>query len=174
MIEGFDKVLREELEALRQRIIANMERDGAVASGRTRNSLRVEVDEGGGILYGGLPTGAPFGTLETGSAPFGHARFGYPSIPLKRSFASIIYDWMQDKGIRAQPIGRQSQEAADRSLSWAIATTIRKHGTQLYRKGGRSDIYSNEIPATVDNIGRRLLDVLTIQVQSINLNIQDV
>ena len=29
-------------------------------------------------------------------------------------------------------------------------------GSSLYRRGGRSDIYSNEIPVTLDNLAERL------------------
>lgn len=59
------KILSEELESLRKRIIANHEAAGQVASGRTRDSLRVEATDNEGILFGRYP----FGTLETGRKP---------------------------------------------------------------------------------------------------------
>ena len=159
-IEGIESILRDELEQLRQRIIANMERVGAIASGRTRDSMRVEVSEDGGILYGGRPYGAPFGTLETGRKA---GKTPY-------NFAAIIRQWMDDKGIAATPKGSQSQEAANKSLAWAIAISIGKRGTLLHRNGGRNDVYSNEIPTTIANIQSRALDVLKLEIQSIRLN----
>lgn len=173
-MESINTILADELEQLRQRIVANMERVGAVASGRTRDSMHVEVvADTQGILYGGLPDGAPFGTLETGSAPHGHARYSYPKQPLPRSFAAIIYDWMVAKGITAQPTGSQTQEQANRSLSYAIAITIARSGTKLFRNGGRTDIYSNEIPQTIANVNARVIKELQLQVEDINQNLAE-
>ena len=78
------------LEELRQRIIANHVAAGQVASGRTRASLRVEVRENEGILWGR----SPFGTLETGRKPG----------KTPQGFVGIIRQWMKDKGIQAAPI----------------------------------------------------------------------
>ena len=163
-LEGIQTILKDELEQLRQRIIANMERVGAVASGRTRDSMHVETSNDGGILYGGLPDGAPFGTLETGR------RAGKTPY----NFASIILQWMSDKGISATPKGRQTQEAADKSLSWAIATSIGRKGTRLFQSGGRTDVYSNEIPRTIENVQSRVIDQLSLIVESININANNI
>jgi hypothetical protein len=40
----------------------------------------------------------------------------------------------------------------------------------LYRNGGRDDIYSNEIPRTVENILDRIMTVFAKDVESININ----
>ena len=47
---GTLRIIGEELEALRKRIIANHEAAGQVASGRTKGSLKVEMSEDGGVL----------------------------------------------------------------------------------------------------------------------------
>lgn len=60
-----DKVMElvsSELEALKQKIIENHKEAKQVASGRTIASMKVEVTEDGGILWGR----SAFGTLETG------------------------------------------------------------------------------------------------------------
>lgn len=49
---GTLRIIGEELEALRKRIIANHEAAGQVASGRTKGSLKVEMSEDGGVLWG--------------------------------------------------------------------------------------------------------------------------
>lgn len=162
------KILGIELEELKNRIIANHVAAGQVASGNTRKSLRVEINNYEGILWGR----APFGTLETGRK----------AGRTPKGFAGIIRQWMKDKGIHAAPIPyvRQPsdrwqpkytpQERGDMSLAGAIAHTIRTKGTSLYRSGGRSDIYSNEIPKTENNIVSKLLAIYEAQVESINLN----
>ena len=89
---GAHTIIAEELERLRQRIIANMRAQGAVASGRTIRSMRVVMTGEGGMLVSDQQM--PFGTLETGrrggATPF--------------AFAEIIYQWMKDKGIHGMPI----------------------------------------------------------------------
>ena len=62
------------------------------------------------------------------------------------------------------------QERGDLSLAGAIAYRIRKEGTNLFRNGGRDDIYSNEIPKTVENILDRIMTVFAKDVESININ----
>lgn len=62
---GTLRIIGEELEALRKRIIANHEAAGQVASGRTKGSLKVEMSEDGGVLWGRQA----FAVLETGRGP---------------------------------------------------------------------------------------------------------
>lgn len=161
-------VLREELERLAERIKANHRRAGQVASGRTLRSIHVDVTDDEGVLWGRKP----FGTLETG-------RKG-GRVP--RDFRSIIRQWMRDKGIHGTPIPYvrkpsakwkpkyTPQERGNMSLAGAIAYRIRKEGTRLYRDGGRADIYSNEIPITIENIKKRLLLIFSEDIESIHIN----
>ena len=46
------KIVGDELESLRSRIIANHVTAKQVASGRTKSSIKVELTENGGILWG--------------------------------------------------------------------------------------------------------------------------
>lgn len=84
------KIVGDELESLRSRIIANHVAAKQVASGRTKSSIKVELTENGGILWGRFP----FGTLETGR------RAGRTP----HNFISIIRQWIIDKGISVPPI----------------------------------------------------------------------
>lgn len=143
-------ILREELEALRDRIIANHRQAGQVASGKTIASMQVNIDGDTGEL-----TGRPyFGTLETGAKPWrNEANMKHVPPP----FNAVIEQWIKDKGLNLN--------------SWAVAYKIIHEGTKLYRQGGRADIYSNEIPKTIDNIGQRLLVIYDQMItQSIQLN----
>lgn len=157
-------VLREELEGLRLRILDRHLRAGQKASGRTAESLRVEVSESEGTLYGR----SAFETLEKGR------RGG--KVPA--GFREIIYKWMMVKGIRATPIPYKTnrphkytpQERGDLSLSYLIAKKIKEEGTKLFRDGGRDDIYSEEIPETTRAIMKRLVELLKVDISNIEIN----
>lgn len=128
------QILLEELEDLRQRIIENMGRADQIVSGKTRDSLQVNVRELSGVLTGRQA----FATLENGSRPW--------SRPPKRTpkwFADIIGEWIDAKGLDLN--------------KWAVAHTIIHKGSKLYRTGGRADVYSPEIQRTMDRIGDRIM-----------------
>lgn len=145
-----DIVLREELESLRQRIIANHRQAGQVASGKTIASMQVIVDGNRGELIGRRR----FFNLEEGEPPWRNAG-SIRKVPA--TFNAVIEQWIRDKGLNLN--------------SWAVAHKIIHEGTRLYRQGGRADIYSNEIPITIDAIGQRLLVIYNQQItDSIKLN----
>ena len=105
------RIIGEELEALRKRIIANHEAAGQVASGRTKGSLKVEMSEDGGVLWGRQA----FAVLETGRGP--------GKVP--KGFYKIIRQWVEDKGIQVKKPD---------SFAYLVARKIAKEGTELYRK----------------------------------------
>jgi hypothetical protein len=164
MREKTKRVLQEELQSLADRIKANHKNAGQVASGKTLRSIHVDVTDKEGALFGR----AYFGVLETGR------RAG--RVP--RNFTGIILQWMKDKGVHADPIPYKrkpsagwspkytAQERGDYSLAGAIATRIRKEGSKLYRDGGRTDIFSNEIPTTTKNILDRLVTIMKENITS--------
>lgn len=156
-----------ELETLKQKIIQNIQSAGAVATGKTIQSIAVQHrPDGGALVFRGR---MPFGVLETG-------RKG-GAVP--RAFASIIYQWMQAKGVHASPMPYKrnglhkyanAQERGDYTMASAIAHTIAKSGTRLFRQGGRDTIYSKEIPQTVATIKDAVLKLAVTEVKSIKLN----
>lgn len=158
-------ILAQELEDLKARIIQNHIAAGQVASGRTAKSLRVEVSEEEGKLYGrrffqGLETGRKGGKVP-------------------KRFYLIIRQWMKDKGIQAPPIPYKTnrphkytpEERGALSMAAAIANTIRRKGTKLYRDGGRNDIYSREILKTREIVLRRVLMFVKSKFEHIKLNV---
>lgn len=166
--EDISKVLTEELSRLAERIKENHRRTGQVASGRTLRSITYEVTEDRGTLFGRFP----FGTLETGRKAGKTPMF----------FSTIIRQWIIDKGIPVQPIPYirkpskkwqpkySPEERGLRSMAGAIAHKIRTQGTSLFRQGGRADIYSNEIPDTIERVTQRISKVFSLMVDSININ----
>ena len=135
------KILTEELEALRQRIGANMETADQIATGKTRDGMRVEVRG----LAGGLTGRQAFATLEKGSRPWSRQPKRTP-----KWFADLIGEWIDAKGLDLN--------------KWAVAHTIIHKGSKLYREGGRADIYSPELQKTIDRIGDRILDQYSVLV----------
>lgn len=144
------ELVASELEALKQRIIENHRNAGQVASGRTIASLKVEMTEDGGVLWGR----SAFGTLETGRKP--------GKVPA--GFWKIIRQWMDDKGIQV--------EKPD-SFAYLVARKIAREGTQLFRNGGRSDIYSPEVKDTVERVSDGIGILFGSEVEHINLNFNE-
>lgn len=140
-----EKIVREELDALRLRIIQNISNSGKRASGRTQDSLTVNVQQQGTSVIGELTGRSFFGALETGSKPW---RTQYTRPP--KFFIEIIQDWMMEKGISG-PAG-------------AIAYSIMKRGSAQYRQGQREDIYSEEITKTYDEIQKRVAGLFEAQI----------
>lgn len=152
---GLVAILTEELTALRERIAQNIRNSGENTTGKTIDSMEINVaaDSDG---FSGLLTGRPyFATVETGSGPwksvyFKRAKDGhtYPAPPF--FFYQIIKDWMENKHVKGSP--------------YLAARKIMLEGTSLFRQGGRQDIYTNEIPTTIANIQRRFSDVFQLIV----------
>ena len=119
----------------------NLAKTKTNASGRTSASLRVEVDDTSGRIYGRRY----FRGVEQGRAG--------GAVP--RNFTSIIQQWILDKGLtysaipyKRKPSAKWSpkytpEERGLRAMASAIAHTIQKSGTSLYRSGGRKDIFTN-------------------------------
>lgn len=148
-----DKVMElvsSELEALKQKVIENQKNSGQVASGRTIASMKVEVTEDDGVLWGR----SPFGTLETGRKP--------GKVPA--GFWKIIRQWMDDKGIQVQKPD---------SFAYLVARKIANEGTQLFRNGGRDDIYSPEVKDTVERVSQGIGILFGSEVEHINLNFNE-
>ena len=142
-IEEMNNVLSEWAEDVIVKIQDNLDTTGTTASGKTKESLRyeLETDEYGGKLtiYGrqyfqGVEEGRPAGR-----------------IPYK--FQDIIRQWMSDKKIENQFGEKEWQK---RNAAYLIAQKIKDSGTMLYREGGRSDIFSivfdEELPKLRDKV----------------------
>ena len=166
---SIEVILMEELQTLKAQITANIRATGQWASGKTAASMAVNVSGNIGELVGRRA----FGTLETG-------RKG-GRVP--RNFEAIIYDWMQAKGVHAEPIPYKTsrphkyseQERGDRTMAYFIARTIRREGTRLYREGGRDDVYSRAIPLTIERINSRLSGIYVAAVtEQIKLNTKEI
>lgn len=141
------EILNDELTALKERIASNIMSAGMNASGRTIASMRVEVNENEGTLFGRRA----FEVLESGRKP--------GRVP--KGFYQIIYQWAIDKRIRVRNL---------KSFAYLTARKIVREGTLLYREGGRNDIYTPEIRECIENVRKRGIAMIQSQIQTIKLH----
>ena len=143
MKEATRKIIEIQLTDLKNRIIENHLRAGQKASGKTIESLQVKNEDENSI---GLFGRNFFSTLETGRKA--------GNVPY--NFHLIILQWIKDKGIQVEN---------PETMAHFTAIKIAFEGTKLYREGGRSDIYSNEIEKTIraieTEIGRAAIESIT-------------
>lgn len=143
-------IIFEELEDLRKRIISNIDSTGRRASGRTSGSMHTDVSENRGILFGRMA----FGTLETGRK----------SGKVPAGFYQIIKQWVIDKGIS---FDSQSER---NSFAYLVSRKIAREGTLLYRTGAEADVYTTEVPETIERIKDRVGFLMRLEFESIKLN----
>ena len=147
------QTLTRELFALRDDIRANLASTGTNASGHTSESLRVEVDSEGGRLIG-RPA---FHVVETG-------RIKTPG-KYPRNFYQIIKQWTYDKGLTF------TNEQERGTFAYFVSRKIIREGSQLHRRGGRDDIYTNVLPKHLAAIWNSLLYAMDADVERINATI---
>lgn len=123
-IRDIEVMLTEVFEQAKRDIIANHERAGQVASGKTRDSLNVEVTSDTTSATATMYGRKYFAALETGSAPW-KKQYKHPPRP----FVETIAKWMDDKGIEGVS-------------AYLVARKIMREGSKLYRDGGRQDIFT--------------------------------
>lgn len=141
------RVVADELWALRDRIAENIRANGQNATGKTIESMNVQQNPDGATLYGRRY----FGALETGRRPYSGGS--------KRGLSEAILEWLNAKGIHKPGV-------TDQSLAIAIARSINKKGTQLFRQGGRNDVFSQEIEKATEEITKKFSILMTAEVTS--------
>lgn len=137
-MDNLQTILTQELEKLKQELIDKHLALGMKASGNWIESLFVEVNDDGGIIWG---------TDYTKQLVEGRPPGKFP--PIK-----AIEKWIYDKGI--------TSEIPFSSLAFLIARKIAEQGTDYYIKGG-TDLISGvitdaRVKGLVDVIGGAWLD----------------
>lgn len=110
----------------------NLVNTGTQATGKSGNSLRYVIEEGSDRIILEVFGKPYFAVVETGRKPT-------PDKKPSRAMIDNITEWVS---VRGKP----------ESAIWAIATSIQKSGTALYRKGGRTDIYTDLKEGFADKI----------------------
>lgn len=135
-------MLQEVFEQAKRDIIANHERAGQVASGKTRDSLSVEVSSDTTSATATMYGRKYFAALETGSQPW-KKQYKHPPRP----FVETIAKWMTDKGIEGVS-------------AYLVARKIMREGSRLYRDGGKQDIFTPVMEDIEERIDAELSSIL--------------
>lgn len=112
----------EEVQFICDNIKQNIVAAGKHVSGELSDSPRPRISGSTDNIRIEIETAPYFGTIETGRKPT-------PGIPPSAEMIENIGDWAESVGM-------------DREAAWPIAVNIQEKGTQLWRDGGRDDIYS--------------------------------
>jgi hypothetical protein len=87
-----------------------------------------------------------------------------------RNFTSIIRDWIVAKGISYQnliPKNGTPEQGLTR-LSGAIAYSIMKNGTRLYRDKGYNDIFDTALKEELEKIATESAGVFDMEIDKIH------
>ena len=137
--------IAERMVQLRDDIRNNINILGLRASGRTQQSLQVEVTSNEVSLWGRKF----FSAMEYGTQPWS----GYTGIRCTiQAFKDIIRQWASDKGLN---FGQAREH--ERAIS-AITMTIIRKGSRLYRNSGYINVYDTLIAEAIKDIGNIALD----------------
>lgn len=141
-IHDIEVMMREVFEQARKDIIANHEREGQVASGKTRKSIRSEFTVGVTDVTGTMYGRQYFGALETGSAAW-TKQYRHPP----KKFVDTIERWMKDKNITGMS-------------AYLVARKIMREGTALYRSPEKKDIFSTVLNGMEEQIADRMTAIM--------------
>jgi len=114
------------------------------ATGKTAKSLRYEISEGSARIILEVLGKPFFAVVETG-------RKATPDKKPSRAMIENITEWCNAKG-------------KPESAVWAIAVYIQKHGTALFRKGGRTDVYTDSKEVFADKIFQDVTNTLADEI----------
>lgn len=134
------ELLEQTLNDIVRDIRDNLAATGTNASGRTSDSLAVEMYAGGGMV-----TGRPY---------FQSVEKGTPPGPQPLNFPMIIRRWMDDKAAHGFNVPSDEREAMN--MAFAISRKIQQRGSLLFRNGGRTDIYTDIINERMEELEKKL------------------
>lgn len=124
-----------------QRLTEQIKNNVPKVTGKTAQSLGYEVTSTETTATLQITAKKYFRVVETGRRPT-------PDKKPSRAMIENISEWLKALG-------------KEESLAWAIATSINKKGTKLYRDGGRQDVFSNILSErNIDKLARNAQDVL--------------
>lgn len=134
------EVLIKEGKKFSENVKQNIRNAGISKSGKTEQSIHEDVTENSLIVWGRHD----FQNLETGTSPQEAKRLNFTQLKAN------IYEWSN-----FLPLSFDNNKKRY-SFAWNVSNKITEFGTQLYQKGGRSDIYSNEYQPLYDNITKEI------------------
>lgn len=125
-------IMQQFFDELKKDVANNIDAKGLTASGATKASLRVEVGNNFGVLFGASHIEA----LEIGRGKTKSSGGG-----TGKSLREQIYEWLAFKKYGLN----WKDEKERKSLSFAISTNIHKKGTLIHRSGKYTGVLSEII-----------------------------
>ena len=148
--KGIATVLEARMRRLRDDISDRINSMGIRASGKTQASMRVEVSSNEVALWGRKF----FASMQYGSRYW----TGYTGIRCSfEEFREIIRQWASDKGLH---FGQAREH--ERTIG-AIAATIIRQGTRLFRSHGYQDVYDTLIAEALKDFQIIVLDKVSTE-----------
>lgn len=131
-------ILNDNTDSFINQIKANLDSTNTTATGETKNSLRYEITEQGARIVLSVFGRPYFAVVETGRKPGGG---------ISSDMIDNITKWVAARG-------------KPEDMVWAIAKDIDNRGTQLFREGGRTDIYTDLKEGYADKIFMEITESL--------------
>lgn len=158
---NIQEILQTHLENVKTKVAQAMADNQRNASGRSVASLTVAVNGNVGTLYGSKSFLAMERGRKGGKVPFG--------------FVGIIKQWIIDKGISVAPIPAKRRnvkytphERGLNSFAGAVAYTIMKEGTRLYRDKAFNDIFTSAVNEELELMSKELMFYTAESIAHIN------
>lgn len=129
---------------------------GQVATGRTLRSLEGRLRREGDVYIAQILGRRYFGALETGRGPY----TGGPEAI--KQFNRNLMDWFKARHIHSEMTDEQLEMEANR-LRWYI----NKYGTRLYRRGGRTDIFTPAYEGFVQTLQKSLSESFALKARQL-------
>jgi hypothetical protein len=126
-VNDIAKILTNELNVLKKDIQSSLRSNDRVASGKTSNSLRVEVKEGQGVTTGFLYGSEVLDILEEG-------RSSTKNASSSRTWEKELRDWMRIRGIEQDafyPIWRKINREGYKGTPGLISNPIERFNKAL-------------------------------------------
>lgn len=131
------ELLELELDRIIDSIQDRLSQTGTDATGETSKSLRRVVDDSNDVVQGAIYARKFFKVVETG-------RRATPTKKPSREMIANITRWAKSRGLGDDAV-------------WAIATKINKEGSELFKKGGRKDIFTPSLnDEAIDRMVKRI------------------
>lgn len=140
----------ERVEEICDNIKDNIKNAGKHVSGKLSDSPRPKVTGNVENINIEIEVAPFFATIETGRKPT-------PGVKPSAEMIENIGEWAEAKGL--------PEEA-----TWGIAVNIQERGTELYRQGGRDDIYSQFFTKEYWGRVREELSVVAAKNYALHLN----
>jgi hypothetical protein len=138
------KVLDAEGKKFITNVRKNIQNKKLTKTGATQTSLHQDVTSSSLVVWGRKD----FQNIETGTSPQEAKLLDFNTLRKR------IYNWANYLGITW---GSTKERF---SFAWNVSNKIVEFGTQLYRKGGRKDIYSNEFQPLYDSLTKEIGKVI--------------